>query len=110
MTWITPQCDQDISTQTLIYTVPSAKEAKLKVRFCNRSTSANASISLWVVPDSSSPGDENIVISGMTIDPAGPGSAKHTEVIEASSGTKIYVQASTANVTCVVTGDETANT
>lgn len=110
MTWVIKMSDADISSQTLAYTVGASKETLVLVEFCNRSTSASATITLWVVPNGESVGNEHLKASGHLLAPAGPPSALAMFKEIAPPGAKIYVQASTANVSCQVSGDETAIT
>lgn len=110
MTWVIKMSDADISSQTLAYTVGGTSETLVLVEFCNRSTSATATVSLWVVPTGESVGNEHLKESGTTLGTAGLASAVLVRKVIAPAGAKIYVQASTANVSCQVSGDETAVT
>lgn len=109
MTWVIKMSDADISTQTLAYTVAAALETYVMAEFCNRGT-ATATIQLWVVPSGETLGNEHLKESGTTLTPAGLASAVLIRKLIAPAGAKIYVQASNANVSCQVSGDETAQT
>jgi hypothetical protein len=110
MTWVIKMSDADISSQTLAYTVGGTSETLVLAEFCNRSTSATATIQLWVVPSAESVGNEHLKESGTQLGTAGLSSAVFARKVIAPAGAKIYVQASNANVSCQVSGDETAVT
>lgn len=110
MTWTTPVSDADISGQTLIYQAPDSKESYVTLDFCNRSASASATISIWVVPEAESVGNEHIKESGTIIDVAGMRTATLSRTFAVPTGCKVYVQASTTSVSCQAWGDETATT
>lgn len=97
--------DADISTLTTAYTVPAGSEARLTASFCNRSTSATATVQLWVVPQGESRGDQHLKESGTTLGLAGTAQAVLERSFVAPTGCIVYVQASTANVSCQVQGD-----
>jgi hypothetical protein len=97
--------DADISTLTTAYTVPAGVEARLTAAFCNRSTSATATVSLWVVPQGETRGNEHLKESGTTLGLAGTSQAVLERSFVAPTGCIVYVQASTANVSCQVAGD-----
>lgn len=97
--------DADISTLTTAYTVPAGSEARLTASFCNRSTSATATLQLWVVPQGESRGDQHLKESGTTLGLAGTAQAVLERSFVAPAGCIVYVQASTANVSCQVQGD-----
>jgi hypothetical protein len=107
--WIIGFNSADVSVQTLAYTVPSAKELLATVEFCNRGTAA-ATVSYWVVPSAESVGNQHIKESTLTLTPAGQASHVLARTARCPAGAKIYVQASNANVSCQVSGDETAQT
>lgn len=110
MTWVIKMSDADISTQTLAYTVGASKETLVLAEFTNRSATENPTIQLWVVPSGESVGNEHLKESGTQLGVAGLGSAVLLRKFPAPTGAKIYVQSSTANVSCQVSGDETAVT
>ena len=86
MTWTIGMSDADISTQTLAYTVASGREARLTVEFTNRSTSAAATIQLWVVPSGETVGNEHLKESGTTLSFAGTRQAVLTRNVIAPDG------------------------
>lgn len=105
MAWMTPVSDADISSQTLIYTVPTGYEGRLEVEFTNRSASATATVQLWVVPNGESVGNEHLKEPSTLLDLAGALTAVLTRKISVPSACKVYVQASNTNVSCQVSGD-----
>ena len=110
MTWVIKMSDADISTQTLAYTVGASLETLVLVEFCNRSTTASATVQLWVVPSGETVGNEHLKENGTQLGLAGSASAVLLRKVIAPASAKIYVQASTSNVSCQVSGDETAVT
>ena len=109
MTWVIKMSDADISAQTLAYTVGGSLETLVLVEFCNRGTDS-PTVQLWVVPTAESVGNQHLKESGTTLTPAGTANAVLIRKVIAPAGAKIYVQASTTNVSCQVSGDETAVT
>lgn len=105
MSWFIGMSDADISAQTLAYTVDAAYEARITVEFTNRSTSASATASLWVVPAGEGVANEHIKESGTTLGLAGTPQAVLVRRVIAPAGSKVYVQASSANVSCQLSGD-----
>lgn len=105
MAWTICLSDADISTQTLAYTVAAGSEARLTASFTNRSTSATATATLWVVPSGETVGNEHLKESGTTLGLAGTSQAVLERSFVAPAGAKVYVQASTTNVSCQVQGD-----
>jgi len=105
MAWSILMSDADISAQTLAYTVPAGKEARLSASFTNRNTSATSTVSLWVAPSGETVGNEHLKESGFTLGLAGTAQAVLERFFVAPTGAKVYVQASSANVTCQVSGD-----
>jgi hypothetical protein len=89
--------------------VGGTKETLVLVEFCNRGTDG-PTIQLWVVPSGESVGNQHLKESGTALTPAGTSTAIFIRKQIAPAGAKIYVQASTANVSCQVSGDETAVT
>jgi hypothetical protein len=110
MTWTIPFNSADVSAQTLAYTVGGTKETLVLAEFTNRSTSATATVQLWVVPSAESVGNQHLKEAGTQLGTAGLSSAYLGHKFPAPAGAKIYVQASNANVSCQVSGDETAVT
>lgn len=110
MTWAIKMSDADISSQTLAYTVGASQECLTLVEFCNRSTTQTPTVQLWVVPSGESVGNEHLKESGTQLGAAGTSQAVLIRRVIAPASSKVYVQASTANVSCQVSGDETATT
>lgn len=110
MTWTIKMSDADISGQTLAYTVGASLETLVLIEYCNRSTTTNPTVQLWVVPSGETVGNEHLKESGTQLGAAGTSSAVLVRRVIAPANAKIYVQASSANVSCQVSGDETAIT
>lgn len=105
MAWTIALSDADISAQTLAYTVPVGSEGRLSASFTNRSTSATATVTLWVVPNGEVVGNEHLKEPGTVLGLAGTSQATLERFFVAAAGTKVYVQASTVNVSCQIQGD-----
>lgn len=109
MTWTIYGSDADISSQSLMATIPASKEAYCSIEFTNRGTTP-ATVSFWVVPALGSVGNDNLKESATTIYPAGYSGAVLIRKFIATAGATIYAQASNSSVSCQVSGDETAIT
>jgi len=105
MAWSILYNNANVSSQTLAYTVPAGSEGRLSANFTNRSTSATATATLWVVPSGETVGNEHLKESGTTLGLAGTSQATLERFFVVPAGAKVYVQASNANVSCQVQGD-----
>ena len=105
MAWTILLSDADISTLTTLTAISAGTEARLTASFCNRSASATATVQLWVVPSGETRGNEHLKEAGTTLGLAGTPQAVLERSFVAPAGCVVYVQASTANVSCQVQGD-----
>ena len=105
MAWTIALSDADISSVTTAYTMAAGTEGRMSASFTNRSTSATATVSLWVVPSGETRGNEHLKESGTVLGLAGTPQATLERSFVMPAGCVAYVQASTANVSCQVQGD-----
>jgi hypothetical protein len=105
MAWSILYNNANVSSQTLAYTVPAGSEGRLSANFTNRSTSATATATLWVVPNGETLGNEHLKEPGTNLGLSGTPQASLERFFVAPAGAKVYVQASNSNVSCQVQGD-----
>lgn len=108
MAWKQKYNASDVSAQTLAVAVAASTEGLYLIRFANRSTSATATATIWRVPSADTVGNQHMVEPATTLGVSGTPGAVITVRIPCETGTKIYVQTSTANVTCTIDADESA--
>lgn len=108
MAWKQKYNGSDVSSQTLAVTVAASTEGLYLIRFANRSTSATATVTVWRVPSGETVGNQHMVEPATVIAESGNTGAVLTVRVPCETATKIYVQASTANVTCTIDADESA--
>jgi hypothetical protein len=108
MAWTIALSDADISTLTTAYTMAAGSEGRMSASFTNRATNATATVQLWVVPSGETRGNEHLKESGTTLGLAGTPQANLERFFVVPAGAVVFVQASTANVSCQVQGDVTA--
>jgi hypothetical protein len=105
MAWTIALSDADISTLTTAYTMAAGSEGRMSASFTNRNTSASATVQLWVVPSGETRGNEHLKEAGTTLGFAGTPQANLERFFVVPAGAVVFVQASTANVSCQVQGD-----
>ena len=110
MAWTIALSDADISSLTTAYTMASGSEGRMSASFTNRSTSATATVQLWVVPNGETRGNEHLKEAGTTLGLAGTPQANLERFFVVPAGAVVFVQASTANVSCQVQGDVVSTT
>lgn len=108
MAWKQKYNSSDVSSQTLAVTVAASTEGLYLIRFANRSTSATATATVWRVPTGETVGNQHLVEPSTTLAVSGQPGAVLTVRVPCETATKIYVQSSTANVTCTIDADESA--
>jgi hypothetical protein len=108
MAWTIALSDADISTLTTAYTMAAGSEGRMSASFTNRNTSASATVQLWVVPSGETRGNEHLKEAGTTLGLAGTPQANLERFFVVPAGAVVFVQASTANVSCQVQGDVVA--
>ena len=110
MAWTIALSDADISTLATAYTMAAGSEGRMSASFTNRSTNATATVQLWVVPNGEVRGNEHLKEAGTTLGVAGTPQATLERFFVVPAGAVVFVQASTANVSCQVQGDVVAST
>jgi hypothetical protein len=105
MAWSILYNNANVSSQTLAYTVPVGSEGRLSASFANRSTSATATATLWVVPNGETVGNQHLKEPGTNLGLSGTPQASLERFFVAPAGAMVYVQASNSNVSCQVQGD-----
>lgn len=108
MAWSILYNNANVSSQTLAYTVPAGYEGRLSANFTNRSTSATATATLWVVPNGETVGNQHLKEPGTNLGLSGTPQASLERFFVAPAGAMVYVQASNSNVSCQVQGDVVA--